>query len=102
MTHFVVPTGNNTISALMLTANSYAEGMFGLGILIAIFIISFFALKTFDTERAFAASSFFTMIVAILLRLLGIIAGYVMWLAIIIGILGFATIYITQARRRLG
>ena len=100
MSHFVEPLNNATITDLMVTANNYSEGWFGIGTLISIFVISFFALKVFATDKAFSAAAFLTAISAIFFRIMGLVDGLTMCIFILFAGAGF--IYLYTAEKTLG
>ena len=92
-----LPTSaNNTLADLVVYANHASEGWLGNALLISIVLILFFSLKGFPTEKAFAASTFVGIIIAVFFRVLGILNGFSMWLMIIIGLLAFANLYFNE------
>lgn len=90
---YLAPTGNQTIADLMKTANMYSEGWLGLGLLIIIFAVTFFALRGYDVRKSFATSCLITSISAILLRVIGIVNDLVFWVCLILAIIGFLSIF---------
>ena len=78
MPYFPTPNASNltNVVGIFQYANvNYLEGLFGLGILVAIFFISFLSLKRYETEKAFAASMFLVTIGSILLFILDLIVA---------------------------
>lgn len=70
-TQFTNTTGNFII-AIGQAINTESGGFFGLGILIGIYLVTFFpSLKQFGVRSAFGASAFVGVISAIFLRLMG-------------------------------
>jgi len=61
---------------------------FGIFLLIMVFFVSFFSLKSYTTERAFAFSSFFCSILAILMRMISLINDRVMFIVFAIAAIG--------------
>jgi len=61
---------------------------FGIFVLIMVFFISFFSLKNYTTERAFAFSSFFCALIAFLMQMMGLINSRVAFITYIVAALG--------------
>lgn len=59
---------------LLQYTNTVTNNLFGLGLLLMIFIVSFLSLKIYTTERAFATASFITAMSSYFLAILGLIA----------------------------
>lgn len=96
---FLEPINNNTVSALIHTTDAYAENFLGLMILLIIFFVLLFRLKDYPLPQAFAASSFITMIVAILLRVI-LPIDLLMGLSIIIALISLAVLLVSQKQTR--
>jgi hypothetical protein len=65
------------------------EPIFGPMIVFTCFVVFFLAIKgRFSTSRAFAGSSFITMIVAVLMRVLELVSDYIIALAVVCLLLG--------------
>lgn len=84
------PTQNITgLVSYFKYINAISYGLFGYFILFASFLIMFIALKYFRTEEAFVSASFFTIVIAILLNIMGLVGfDAVLWpiVAIIVSI----------------
>lgn len=70
-------------AADLVNTNSPIGGIFGLGILITIAVVSFIISKSFSSEKAFAFSGFLTLLSAILMRFLGWISDGIMYAVVI-------------------
>jgi hypothetical protein len=70
-------------AANLVNTNSTIGGFFGVGLLIAIAVVSFMTAKTFSSEKAFAFSGFLTLLSAILLRFIGLISDGIMYFVVI-------------------
>jgi hypothetical protein len=77
------PENMTSILDLFSHANTLTDGFLGVGILIAIAIIAFITTKAFSTEKAFGFSGFLSLLVAILLRFMGLINNTVLYITII-------------------
>jgi hypothetical protein len=69
-------TGEFDFIAKTSQINDMANGMIGLMILISLFLIILISLKNYETKRSFAAASFITLIVSILLNFIGFVQIY--------------------------
>ena len=97
MAVFSYPPENMTGIIDFLTYTNYlTDGFLGAGFLIIIFMVSFLSTKTFTYERAFAFSSFLTMISAILLRFMSLINDWILSLTVIL--LVFSVILLMRER----
>jgi hypothetical protein len=67
----------------LVNTNSTIGGFFGVGILIAIAVVSFISAKTFSSEKAFSFSGFLTLLSAIILRFMGLISDGIMYFVVI-------------------
>ena len=75
MPYFEYPdTNNRTVIDFMQYNNNAAEGGFGMIMLLSIFAVSFFSLKTYTSERAFGASMFITTMASYFLVILGMVS----------------------------
>ena len=75
---------------LIDVANSVTGDLFGLVMVICVFIIAFISLKDWRSAPAFAASSFITTLIAILLRTLNALADWAVFICIFLTIIGLA------------
>lgn len=67
----------------LVNTNSPIQGFFGLGILIAIAIVSFISVKLFSSDKALAFSGFLTLLCAILFRFMNLISDGIMYTFVI-------------------
>ena len=84
-----VLTDTNTIVGLAQGANTISAGILGVVILLSVFFVLFMAMKQYDFMRAIVASSFITTLVAIFLRLLGLITDTYLFGTILISAVVF-------------
>ena len=64
-------TTNYDFMSSMTIINEKAGHSIGIGILIAVFLLVFLGLKRYESKRAFAASTFITTIISVLLASIG-------------------------------
>lgn len=69
---YAVPEFTSFMS-LFAYANTATGQLFGIGLLATFFLITFISLKSFETEKAFTAAAFVTVVLAILLHAAGIL-----------------------------
>jgi len=93
---FLAPTGNQTIQDFLLTTNMYAEGYLGIAIILIVWSLIFFSLKSFSTDKAAASASFITAILAVFLGILGILPDLFMWLCLILGLIAGTLLYVQK------
>ena len=74
---YTYPTNITGLSDLAVWTNSITGGLFWPLILLGLFVILLISFKQYPGERAFAASSFITMLVAIMMAIIGIVSPYV-------------------------
>lgn len=76
-----LPTNVTSIDEMLVYTNNVTEQLFGLTMLIVIFIISFSYMKQYyRTQECLVASSFITMISTILFFIIGIVPeSYIIW-----------------------
>ena len=86
------------VSDLAVWSNSVTSGMFFPLILLALSIILFFSFKQYSTERAFATSSFVTMIIGILMGVIGLVNSYVVILTMVIA--GISVVVLRNTNNR--
>lgn len=70
--------------------------LFGIGILILIFFVSFLASKVVSTERSLVFSSFLTMISAIILRTMSLITDTTLFVSVILFVVSFVYLLIER------
>lgn len=70
-------TTNTTMTTMFQTANSFSEGVLGLGILLAVFVVSWASMGWFRNSQAYAAASFLTFITGVVLMAIEIVSGRV-------------------------
>ena len=68
---------------LITFANTATNSMFGVVVVIATFIIAFMAMKDYPTKAATSAAIFISTLIAILLRIMGALADWVVFTCII-------------------
>ena len=88
MANFTFPDNNvSGIIEFLNYTNSTTGGFLGIGILIIIGFVSFFATKSYTSERAMAFAGFITLISAILMRFIGLINDQTMFIVIVLFVL---------------
>lgn len=90
------------MTAWMQYNNTVTDNWFGLAILIVFFIVMFLALKNYSTEQAFATASFASAIVAVLLRVVGLVGDNVVIGMAILAVLGLVFLYVAGNRKYTG
>lgn len=78
-----MPTNVTRFSDLFTYANTVTGGFLGVIILIMCFCIAFFAMKNYDTGKAFASACFITTVIAVLLSAMALVSGLVLLICII-------------------
>ena len=86
------------VTDLAVWCNSVTSGMFWPLIFFALFVILFFSFKQYSTERAFATSSFVTMIIGILMGVIGLVNSYVVILTMVIA--GISVVVLRNTNNR--
>lgn len=95
---FLEPIDNSTMTDLLVTTNAYSEGWLGLSLLLIIFFIMLWRMKDFPLEKSFASASFIIMLMAILLNIIGIVSGLFMGIAIVLALVSFVVLLISEKR----
>ena len=93
---FDYPSNITGIYSLVSWSNTVSEGWFVSLILIGLFAILFLSFKSYSTERAFGASSFITMVLAILAGSIGLVSSKFVIGSIILGAIGLVCLYISN------
>lgn len=73
-------------------ANTVTNSMFGIVIIILAFIILMASMSRFGIKHSFAASSFVTLLLTIMFRLLSIVSDAVVFVMIFLTVIGLATL----------
>ena len=89
---YLYPNGTVGLSDLAVWTNSVTNSLFWPLTLFGLFCILFFSFKQYPTERAFAASSFITMIIAILMGIVGLVSPYIYVGAMILAGIGLVAL----------
>lgn len=56
--------------------NRQADAIFGVVLLVGLWILIFFGLKNYESKRAFGAASFITLVAAVLMSTIGLVPSY--------------------------
>ena len=88
-TDYPVAAGNNTFQDLMVYANTTTDGVFGIMLLVSIFIIIFVVGSKKDEDTALANSIFVTAILSYILVAMTVVAN---WVAILMTFLLMAAV----------
>lgn len=78
-----VTNANNTLQ-LTQAVDEMSGGWLGIGIMITISIILFISLKDYPMKPALAATCFISTILALLLRLIGMLSDFVFFIYVIL------------------
>jgi len=89
------PSATNITRPYMLFEHvgTLTDGMFGLVLLLAVFVIAMVSMKNFRATASFATASFITMVLALLLRAMNAIADIYMIATIVLATVGLAMLY---------
>jgi len=96
MTIWAYPTNITSIYDLANYGNTVTGSAFWGLVLFGLFVIMFFAMKNYPTEKAFGASSFITMITGILLGSIGLLSSHLITLCIVVGAIGVVVLFISN------
>ena len=84
----LLPENQTELIPMLMTLNDKTDlgfgGMIGLGILFVVAIVSFFSMKLFSYEKAFAPALFLTTVVSFLLRPLGLVNAQIPYIVLAI------------------
>jgi predicted small integral membrane protein len=92
ITQFTNFTGD-PMTGLMRAVNTESEQMFGIMLLIAIYLIVFVPATRFGVKTAFSAAAFIGALFAVLLRYMGIIQEPVLYASIIIVVIAVMVVW---------
>lgn len=76
MTIFAPPSNVTGIVDVFSYGNTVTGGLFGIALLLIVFVVSFVALKVYPTEKAMAASSFTTALTSYMLSAVSLVPNY--------------------------
>ncbi|MBA7494362.1 hypothetical protein ES702_04937 [subsurface metagenome] len=85
-------TNSSNVWELTDSVNAMSGGWLGIGILITLTIIIFISMKDYPMKEAFAATMFISTIAALLLRVIGIIGDFVMFIYVILTAIAIITL----------
>jgi len=72
---YAYPIEVNKFSDLFVWANTVTDGLFGIGLLLLLFLIIFISTIQFESKKAFAISSWLTWLFCSLFWALGVVSG---------------------------
>ena len=90
-----LPTNATRFYNLFEFANTATSDWFGVAFVVLIWVVGFFALKHYDTPRAFAFASTVSAVLSILLMAAGIVGGYLVALFVIMS--AMSVVYLWKA-----
>jgi len=90
---FDLPSNATRFYHLFEFANTATSDWFGVAVCVLIWVVGFFALKNYDTPRAFAFASTVTAVLSILLMAAGIVGGYMVALFVIMSAMSVIYLY---------
>ena len=93
MAYFTAPNITRPYE-LLEYSNSVTEGLFGGVIILCVFVISYISLTNHHSRYALGASSFLTMITAVLLRLINSVNDGVVYITIILTVVAMAGVWL--------
>lgn len=93
---FPAPNITEGFVSLFQYANIVTGGIFGIGILVIIFFVTYLNISYAENTKAFAVASWVTMLSAIFLRLMNIIPTFVLYLCIFIAIISIIALKGTE------
>ena len=97
MSDFMYPTPAFTSFMDLFTfANAATGNLFGYGVILSVFAITFLSLKSYETEKAFTAAGTITATLAILMNIAGIIPFDAVMPAIFVALIGVAYMAATR------
>jgi len=70
---YLEPSNITNVGEILPYLNVVMDNIFGVGLLVVFFFISFLSMKEYRTDRAFASAAFITMPIAILFFIMGLI-----------------------------
>jgi hypothetical protein len=76
-------TNATNMWTLTESVNELSAGWLGVAVLITLSVILFISLKDYPMKEAFAATCFISTVLALLLRVLGLISDFVMFIYVI-------------------
>lgn len=82
MGSFNAPSNVTGFADLAVYMNQVTQDWFWNLMIIALFVISFIALKNYPSEKAFAGASYIVATAAILMRTLGLVSEKIMFISI--------------------
>lgn len=90
------PTGTNMtgIVSIMSYVNVVTKGLFGMGVLVAIALISFLTTTVYSYQKALGISSFISFLTALLLMGMNLINGQVFFVSVIYLVIGLIALYV--------
>ena len=84
---------NSRLTELFVTIDSNTNGMFGIGLILVIYIILLVSIKSTNSSYSFTAATFVTFVIANLMYKFGILADSVMVIIWILLILTIISLY---------
>ena len=92
---FDLPSNATRLYELFTFSNTATGDWFGVAICVLIWVVGFFALKNYDTPRAFAFASAVSAVLSILLMAAGLVGGYLVALFVIMS--AVSVVYLFKA-----
>ena len=92
---FDLPSNATRFYNLFEFANYATQDWFGVAFVVLIWVVGFFALKNYDTPRAFAFASTVTAVLSIFLMAAGIVGGYLVSVFVIMS--AVSVVYLFKA-----
>lgn len=90
-----LPSNATRFYHLFEFANTATSDWFGIAFVVLIWVVGFFALKNYDTPRAFAFASTVAAVLSVFLRAAGLVGNYIPALFIIMS--AISVVYLFKA-----
>lgn len=84
MSNYTMPTNITSVVDIWTYANSVTGDLYGVALLLGVFLVAFAGSKQFQIEKSFTASLFATVLVGFLLSTAGVVSASVLILPLIL------------------
>jgi len=84
---------NSKVTEMFLSLDTATNGLFGVGIILVIFVILLVSLKSRNSSYTFTTASFITFVFANLMYRFGILADSIIWIIVILLIGSIIALY---------
>lgn len=98
---FPYPENITSMTKLFNHVNTITDNWFGPMILVIVAVIAFISTKSYSSGKAFGFAGFLTFIVAMLLRLLGLISNAILYFAIAFMIISAVGLFFSKEQSQV-